>query len=193
MHTLDFNFFCKNVLDILLITQCCFFSGRGSEGVNLKKQKPLSATIAGKRYWRWFYEQTDTTDLRPHGVPKNTAGSWNEAGRQGCLPNAWLMEQLAGNTSSSSVGTAGHVGLSQPCSIRRGGSINPPVASCLQTAGYGTAEGLQQATRLSEGHCPGRHTEVRQEGIHPCAVSAEQPRPRGKLRDNSKSHLLCRG
>ena len=30
-------------------------------------------------------------------MSKNIAGSWNEARRQGCPPNAWLMAQLAGN------------------------------------------------------------------------------------------------
>ena len=155
MHTLDFNFFCK-IFGFFVIHHAVF-----SEGVvrgYLKKQKTALGNIAGSGL-EVVYEQTDTSDLRPHECQRiQPAHGTKQGGRAVCQRMAY--GALAGNRPIISRNGV------MPDFLRllnqRGREINT-VARAFNS-GYGTAEELRQALDCLKDIAQAAY-EIRKEGF----------------------------
>ena len=124
----------------------------------LKKQKTALGNIAGSGL-EVVYEQTDTSDLRPHEYQRiSPAHGTKQGGR--APANAWLMEQLTDNRPI--ISRDGVIPDFLRLLNQRGREINT-VARAFNS-GYGTAEGLQQALDCLKDIAQAAY-EVRKEGF----------------------------
>ena len=124
----------------------------------LKKQKTALGNIAGSGL-EVVYEQTDTSDLRPHECQRiQPAHGTKQGGRAVC--HAWLMEQLAGNRPIIS-----RNGIMSDflCLLNQKGREINTVARAFNS-GYGTAEGLRQVLRCLKDIAQAAY-EIRKEGF----------------------------
>ena len=124
----------------------------------LKKQKTALGNIAGSGL-EVVYEQTDTSDLRPHECQRiQPAHGTKQGGRAVCQRMAY--EQLAGNRPIIS---RNGVMSDFLCLLNQKGREINTVARAFNS-GYGTAEGLQQALDCLKDIAQAAY-EVRKEGF----------------------------
>jgi hypothetical protein len=122
----------------------------------LKKQKTAFGNIAGSGL-EVVYEQTDTSDLRPHECQRiQPAHGTKQGGRAVCQRMAY---GAARRQSSHHQSERRHVGLSLPAQSEGAGDQHRAFNS-----GYGTAEGLQQALDCLKDIAQAAY-EIRKEGF----------------------------
>ena len=148
----------------------------------LKKQKTALGNIAGSGL-EVVYEQTDTSDLRPHECQRIQLAHGTKQG--GRAARQRMAHGAAHRQSSHHQSGRRHTGLPSPAQSEGAGDQHR--GSCLQQRIW-HGRGAPASTRLSEGHCPGS-IRGQEGGVHPCAISAKSRFPEGNCGTTAKASL----